>query len=227
MNKYILGHSYIDDIANSKERDQFVKWLPGIGNSKGIRPVKYKYLKTELPAYIVLITRQVMHRHYNPWDDIVDYASGKIYYWGDAKFNNDKNFREFDGNRVLLKTYETVLDGNLEALPPIIHFSKTESGKVVFNGLCVVRNLDMTWYEDKGKPVKNYRCELIILDQEEIDVAWLNNRANSQNDSEINNGSPQIWIDYTKGRTKKIDVYRKEIKSTEEQLPKDNTPESR
>ncbi len=28
MNKYKVGHSYIDDIANSKDIDQFVKWLP-------------------------------------------------------------------------------------------------------------------------------------------------------------------------------------------------------
>ena len=164
MNTYKVGHSYVDDIANSKDKDQFVKWLPGMGNSGGIRPVKYKNIKTDFPAYIILITRQTAHHHYNPWDDIVDYVSGKIYYWGDAKFNKEKNYKDFAGNKILLKTYENVLDANYETIPPILHFSKTESGKVVFNGLCVIRKLEMTWYEDKGKLIKNYRSELIILD---------------------------------------------------------------
>lgn len=227
LKSYKIGHSYIDDIANSKEKDQFVKWLPGMGNSKGIRPVKYKNIKTELPAYIVLITRQVAHHHYNPWDDIVDYVAGKIYYWGDAKLNKEKNYKDFDGNRILLRTYENVLDANLEAIPPILHFSKTESGKVVFNGLCVLRKLEMTWYEDKGKPIKNYRGELIILDEEEVSVSWLNERVICENYNEINKLSPSIWRAYIKGRTRKIEVFKKEIKSTEEQLPHENTEDAK
>ncbi|MBK7854858.1 MAG: hypothetical protein IPJ79_08080 [Bacteroidetes bacterium] len=31
-----------------------------------------------------MLTRQSAHRHLNPWDDIVDYVAGRIYYWGDA-----------------------------------------------------------------------------------------------------------------------------------------------
>jgi HJR/Mrr/RecB family endonuclease len=227
MNTYKVGHSYVDDIANSKNKDQFVKWLPGMGNSGGIRPVKFKNIKTDFPAYIILITRQTAHHHYNPWDDIVDYVSGKIYYWGDAKFNKEKNYKDFAGNKILLKTYENVLDANYETIPPILHFSKTESGKVVFNGLCVIRKLEMTWYEDKGKLIKNYRSELIILDEEEVSVAWLNERVNCKIHSEINKLSPPIWRDYVKGRTKKIEVFKKEIKSTEEQLPKENTDDAK
>jgi HJR/Mrr/RecB family endonuclease len=224
---YKVGHSYIDDIANSKDKDQFVKWLPGMGNSGGVRPVKFKNIKTDLPAYIILITRQTAHHHYNPWDDIVDYVSGKIYYWGDAKFNKDKNYKDFAGNKILLKTYENVLDANYASIPPILHFSKTESGKITFNGLCVIRKLEMTWYEDKGKPVKNYRSELIILDEEEVSVAWLNERANCKSPDEISKFSPPIWCDYIKGRTKKIEVFKKEIKSTEEQLPNENTEDAK
>lgn len=223
MNKYKVGFSYIDDIANSKEKDQFVKWLPGIGNSKGIRPVKFKYLKVDLPAYIVLITRQVIHRHYNPWDDIIDYVAGKIYYWGDAKFNKEKDYKEFDGNRVMLKVYENVLDANFSIVPPILHFSKRESGKVVFNGLCTLKKLEMTWYEDKGIPVKNYRCELIVLDEEEVSVTWLNSRAECELLSEINFDAPPIWYDYINGITRRIEVFKREIKSTDEQLPGENT----
>jgi hypothetical protein len=227
MNTYKVGHSYVDDIANSKDKDQFVKWLPGMGNSGGIRPVKFKNIKTGFPAYIILITRQTAHHHYNPWNDIVDYVSGKIYYWGDAKFIKEKNYKDFAGNKILLKIYENVLDAYYETIPPILHFSKTESGKVVFNGLCVIRKLEMTWYEDKGKPIKNYRSELIILDEEEVSVAWLNERVNCKIHCEINKLSPPIWRDYVKGRTKKIEVFKKEIKTIEEQLPKENTDDAK
>jgi HJR/Mrr/RecB family endonuclease len=227
MNCYKVGHSYIDDIANSRDKDQFVKWLPGIGNSKGIRPVKFSNFRVELPAFIVLITRQVLHRHYNPWDDIIDYVAGKIYYWGDAKNNKEKSYKDFEGNRTLLKCYENILDANLKIAPPILHFSKTESGKVVFNGLCTLKKIEMTWYEDKGIPVKNYRCELKILDEEEVNISWLNMRANCININEINDKSPKIWLDYIKGLTRKMEVFKKEIKTTEEQLPKINSQESK
>ncbi|MBK9415431.1 MAG: hypothetical protein IPN61_18765 [Bacteroidetes bacterium] len=176
MKVFKVGHSYIDNIGNAKEKDEFVSILPGMGNSGGIRPVRFHKYKSLLPSYIVLITSQINHRSDNPWDDIIDYVSGKIYYWGDAKFNKYKSYKEFQGNMVLLRTYETVLDADYKEVPPILHFSKAEKGKVVFNGLCVLNKLEMTWYEDDGKPIKNYRSELTILDEDEISVDWINSR---------------------------------------------------
>lgn len=219
MNVFKLGHTYIDDIANSREKDQFVKWIPGMGNSKGIRPVKYKNITTEVPAFIVLLTRQSDHRHFNPWDDIVDYLAGSIYYWGDAKFNERKSYNEFEGNKVLLKSFEQHLDGNYSIVPPILHFSKTEKGKVTFNGLCVIEKLSVTYYEDQGKPIKNYRCELVILDEENISMEWLNSRANADKIADINKKSPKVWTDYIKGRVRRVEVFKKEIKSKQLQLP--------
>jgi HJR/Mrr/RecB family endonuclease len=156
----------------------------------------------------------------------VDYVSGKIYYWGDAKYNKEKSYRDFEGNKLLLKTFEQHLDGNYDIVPPILHFSKTESGKVVFNGLCAFKRLELTWYEDEGKPVKNYRCELMVLDEDEIEVEWLTHRVNCEKIAEINEHAPTAWVDYTKGRIKKIEVFRKEIKSREQQLPEAGTTDS-
>lgn len=222
MNIFKIGHTYIDDIANSREKDQFVKWIPGMGNSKGIRPVRYKKIKTEVPAFIVLLTRQSVHRHFNPWDDIVDYLNGSIYYWGDAKFNTEKSFNEFEGNKVLLKSFETYLDGNYNMVPPILHFSKTNKGKVKFNGLCVIEKLSLTYYEDNGKPVKNYRCELAILDQETVNMDWLNERVNACDFNLNNTQQPRAWSEYIKGRVRRIDVFKKDIKSKTSQLPSNN-----
>lgn len=223
MNKFKVGNCYIDDIANSRDKDQFVKWIPGMGNSKGIRPIRYKNLALDIPAFIVLLTRQSSHRHFNPWQDVIEYISGKIYYWGDAKFSERKNYKEFSGNKILLKSFEHHLDGNYKVVPPILHFSKSSKGKVIFNGLCIIEKLGITWYEDNGKPVKNFRCELTILDEDEIDLNWLLNRANAKDISEINLHAPLTWKEYLKGRIRKIEVFKKEIKTKELQLPNSKT----
>ena len=219
MNIYKVGHSYIDDIANSKSKDQFVTWIPGMGNSKGIRPVRFKKIKSDLQAFIVLLTRQSSHRHLNPWDDIIDYVSGEIFYWGDAKFNKEKNYKDFDGNKVLLRSFECHIDGDFSKVPPILHFTKSEKGRVTFNGLCAFTKLELTWFESEGKPVRNFRSELIILDEEEVYTEWLNYRVNCDEVSETHSKAPKAWIGYINGRPKKIDVFKKEVKFKEQQLP--------
>lgn len=230
MNKsriYRLGHEYVDDIANSREKDQFVNWLPGIGNSKGIRSARYKKFKASIPAFVVLLTREINHKHHNPWDDIVDYNSSKIFYWGDAKFDINKGYREFDGNKTLLDVYDKWLDGRTNEIPPIIHFSKRTTGTIVFNGLCVISNVELTWFEDTGKPVKNYRFELTILDAEEVKVEWLLNRINITDLNEINNEfAPRAWTSYLNGRIDKLKLHKREILNKEVQLPSENSLEA-
>lgn len=216
-NEYKIGHEYIDDIANSNSSDQFVKWLPGIGNSKGIRPAKSKNEETKLPAFIILVTRNVSHKHHNPWDDIVDYGSSTIFYWGDAKFSHLKNYKDFDGNRCLIAVYEKYLDGNLSEIPPILHFSKRQKGKVTFNGLCIIKGAQLTWFEDEQKPVKNYRFELTILDEEKVNVSWLLKRIQSIRES--NSLAPESWVSFISGRVRKLNLLKKEILKREDQLP--------
>jgi hypothetical protein len=215
---YRIGHVYVDDIANSKEKDQFVKWLPGIGNSKGIRPAKSKGTwKNRLPAFVVLVTRGISHKHYNPWDDIIDYGSSRIFYWGDAKFDINKDYKDFDGNKCLMSIYEKHLDGKNSEVPPILHFSKKQTGKIIFNGLCLITNVETTWFEDNKKPVKNYRFELTILDEDKISVNWLLSRIkNSSNSDKI---APECWTSFIKGRIKKLNLIKKEILNKETQLP--------
>ena len=99
MRVFKVGHHYKDILSVSREEDQFVSWFSldgsGIGNSGGIRAAKYVKIKHTLPSYIVLITRETSHRVSNPWEDIIDYNSGSILYWGDAKFSLEKKYAEF------------------------------------------------------------------------------------------------------------------------------------
>lgn len=222
-NEYKVGHEYIDDIANSNSEDQFVKWLPGIGNSKGIRPAKSK--NGRLPAFIVLVTRKISHKHHNPWDDIVDYGSSTIFYWGDAKFSHLKSYKDFDGNRCLIAVYEKYLEGNFNEIPPILHFSKKQKGKIIFNGLCIIKGVQLTWFEDQQKPVKNFRFELTILDEEKVKVSWLLKRVYSIGESNLL--APEAWTSFTSGRIKKMNLLKKEILKGEDQLPPDDSPEKK
>ncbi|MFW9872474.1 MAG: restriction endonuclease [Candidatus Thorarchaeota archaeon] len=226
-----LGHNYKDILSVSREDDQFVSWFSynksGIGNSGGIRSAKYIHKISDLPCYIVLITRNISHRWYNPWEDTVDYASGKIYYWGDAKYDKEKSYSYFRGNRILLKTFEKILDSNLNEIPPILHFTKVKSGLVKFSGLCILSDLSLTWFEDRGVPVKNYRCELTILDTDHVNIDWLHYRVNCSNIDKLNDNAPKIWRNYIKGNINKLDVWSRNILKKEDQLPLPDSSESK
>ncbi len=223
-----MGHTYVDDIANSRERDQFVRWLPGIGNSKGIRCCKYKEYKSQVPAFIVLLTRVINHKHHNPWDDIIDYNSSKIFYWGDAKFDPSRSYENFEGNKTLKIVFEKWLDGKWSEIPPILHFSKKAKGSIVFNGLCVISNVELTWFEDVGKPVKNYRFELTILDVEQVNVNWLLSRVNARNSTEFTNDlTPKAWESFQKGRIDKLRLHKREILKKDDQLPEEGSDEEK
>lgn len=220
---YKIGHEYKDILSVSRENDQFVSWFAyngsGIGNSGGIRSGKYLKLNMDVPSYIVLITRGISHRSYNPWEDIIDYSTSSIFYWGDAKLSKNKHYSEFKGNKNLLKVFEHVLENNLTIVPPILHFSKTVSGIVKFNGLCVIASIEHTWFEDKGNPVKNYRYKLSILDVDEVKVEWLHNRVQCTDFEKLNKVAPKVWVDYIKGNTRKLDIWSKSIIKKVDQLP--------
>jgi HJR/Mrr/RecB family endonuclease len=97
----------------------------------------------------------------------------------------------------------------------------------VFNGLCVITNVETTWFEDRQKPVKNYRFELTILDAEEIYVDWLINRANGQHiDEDSNSLAPDSWKSFLNGRINKLDLFKKEILTREDQLPVEGSVEA-
>ena len=228
-NIYKIGHKYTDKGSRRHIDDEFLKWINidggGMRNADGIRALNYVTKKSNfIPAYLILVSHEVK-RHGNPWEDIVDFGTANIKYWGDAKFDKRLSYFDFRGNKRLLQIWYEILDTNFEIVPPILHFSKPQKGIVTFNGLCVLNNLELTWFEDKGFPVKNYKCELTILDVESIEVDWLHHRANCKDFAKLNIKAPKIWKDYIKGKIRKLDVWAKSIKNKENQLPKENTNE--
>jgi hypothetical protein len=132
-----LGHDYRDAGSVKAEGDQFLSWinLPGSGmrNMGGIRPLKFNALSEPVTAAVVLVTdERSAGSTSNPWNDLVDIPHGRIVYWGDAKFDPKRTVDDFLGNRPLRDAFNQVLDGHVALVPPILHFSKRETGVMRF-----------------------------------------------------------------------------------------------
>lgn len=228
-----VGHQYRDKAGVKFVDDELLRWLDtpagSIANSGGIRfkdcvsggPVDPETGRN-VPAFFVLITRDMSAQHHNPWDDVVDEVSGSIYYWGDAKFSaRDKLFNQFPGNARVEATNNLRLAGQLGEMPPILHFSKQRSGWLTFNGLCALSDVRHAWFEDEGKPIKNLRILLSILDTEIVPAEWLRQRvlANSVRDADRNH-APDVWRKVVKGKIERRQVWSSKVRSKEQQVPK-------
>ena len=222
--EYRLGHEYRDMGSSTASEDQFLSWInipgSGIRNMGGIRPLKFTNLSLSVHAYIVLVTDDRSGGSAtNPWEDLVDLPAGRIVYWGDAKFG-EKTVDEFVGNRALRTAWDQVLESARGLAPPILHFSKIRTGWLLFNGLCVLDRLDLTWFEDQsGRPVKNYRAHLTILDEEHIPLDWLHRRATASAPSDLRKDGPAVWRRYQAGFVDPLRVWARKIRSREAQLP--------
>lgn len=222
--RYRLGHDYRDSGSLRAEDDQFLAWinLPGSGmrNMGGIRPLKFTELREPASAAIVLVTdERSAGSAANPWDDLVDLHHGRIVYWGDAKFDRKRTVDDFPGNRALRDAFNQVLDSQMAIVPPILHFSKRSTGTLSFNGLCALERLELTWFEDHGRPVRNYRAHLTILDEEFIDVSWLQSRMRASSRSSLVGSGPRAWRRYQDGVVDRLRVWAPAVRPTSVQLP--------
>lgn len=227
-----VGHEYRDRGGYSFDNDEVLRWLHTergtIANSGGIR---YKDaiapVTTDgetgrvVPAYFVLITRDMSAQHHNPWDDVVDEISGNIVYWGDAKFSDrGRSYSAFKGNARLEAANNLRLIGRIADLPPILHFSKKRSGYLTFNGVCALSDLRHAWFEDEGRPVKNLRVLLSILDVEEVAAAWLNSRVlDADREAADRTLAPAAWLKAKKGRIERRHVWASKVRGRASQLP--------
>jgi Restriction endonuclease AspBHI N-terminal/Restriction endonuclease len=228
IRRYRLGHDYRDAGSVRALDDQFLSWinLPGSGmrNMGGIRPLKFTELRESVTAAIVLVTdERSAGSAANPWDDLVDLHHGRIVYWGDAKFDPRKTVDDFPGNRALREAFNQVLDSQMAIVPPILHFSKRASGTLTFSGLCALDRLELTWFEDHGRPVRNYRAHLAILDEEFVDVERLHSRIRATSRASLVGLGPRAWRRYQDGVVDRLRVWAPAVRSTTAQLPASGT----
>jgi len=179
-------------------------------------------------AFIVLVTTGTsINPSANPWEDEVDPLTGEITYWGDAKWDTKRlDVDSFVGNRSLRAAFDALLQGRKEIVPPILHFSKTKSGWVRFNGLCALEQLELSWFEDHGHPVQNYRARLAILDEANIPTDWLHRRMTATTPQELTKDGPAAWRDYQAGMLRRFTVWAPRIRSLESQIPAKGSPDA-
>mgnify|MGYP000557277193 CR=1 FL=1 len=225
--KYRLGQFYIDKGKRTDKTDQFLRWInidgSGMLNAPGIRPLNFasELSQSGLPAYVILVTDEKGTTHANPWDDNIDLSNSQILYWGDAKAHESKRLDDFRGNSALRKIYDYICTGERELIPPILHFSKPQKGVVKFTGLCTLDNLEISWFDDHGKPIQNYKVHLTVLDCDEVSTKWLHHRSKCEKITELNKhpDCPKVWTDYLRGRKRPIDIWFHKIISEADQLP--------
>ncbi|MGA2185457.1 MAG: restriction endonuclease [Bryobacteraceae bacterium] len=231
-NMYRVAHTYVDRGNPHLDGDEFSAWFAvndrTIAMTGGIRPCSYATPWVGLPAYVVVVTAHVAGDFANPWDDVIDERAGVIRYWGDAKHSDrEKACEAFRGNRCLKAVYDELLVGDRKVLPPLLHFSRRSTGQLVFNGLCSLESFELTWFEDRGRPIRNYRWGLTILDAEFVSVDWLKSRVVAGSKQELLNGAPEAWVDYVRGRTRRRQLWKAQVRTTEAQRPRPGSADAR
>jgi hypothetical protein len=223
--RFRVAHVYTDKGNPHLADDEFSGWLLAndrtIGMTGGIRPRSYLHaFGVNVPAYVVLVTAHVSGTFANPWNDVIDDRSGVIQYWGDAKYSaRGKSCDDFSGNKCMKAIFDELLVGDRRILPPILHFSRISTGRVVFNALCALESMELTWFEDSGRPIRNYRYGLAILDEEYLSVEWLRERSCAKSTATLLRNAPNAWTDFVRGRTRRRQIWTAHIRKTEEQLP--------
>ena len=228
--EYQLGHDYRDTGAVNRIDDQFLSWINlegrGMRNMGGIRPLGFHHLKAPVHAAIILVTHERSRGSAsNPWEDLIDLPHGRIVYWGDAK-RGQRSIDEFIGNRAMRAAHDQVLDDNVALIPPVLHFSKPSTGMVRFNGLCVIDRLELTWFEEKGHPVRNYRAHLTVLDEPTLDPAWLHRRMTATTLTDLSGDGPAAWQRYQAGYVDRLRIWAASIRDPRSQLPETGSRDS-
>lgn len=228
--KYKIGHVYRDTGSLNNELDELSRWLR-VKNTGGIRKAKFSdrafSSRLGLPAYLVLVTVRSGGVFHNPWSDVVDYHSGTLIYWGDAKFSKEKSCDDFPGNRELRNLFDRLLDTPRELIPPVLHFTKDARGSMRFSGLLAPERLDLSWFLDDERPVQNYRAHFAVLNCPEIDAGWLRARAAAKSEKELQTEwAPSAWKSFVGGKIDRLQTWRESVRHKAQQLPIKGSAES-
>lgn len=218
---YQIEEKYRDCGSIEDEEDQFVRWInkpldAGIRNIGGIRNIT-RVLDDKIEFLFFVSKTGIASGSENPWEDQIDLEAGRIKYWGDAKVSDEKTFDEFRGNKWVKRVYtEYYAKDKRKEAPPILVFEKPESGYVEFKGLCIINDLKIERFKQKGKIVPNYLIDLSILNTDEVRVEWIHDRVKNNTDRK----APEVWKKWVdQGVVDKYHVWMNEIREPSSQKP--------
>lgn len=208
---YRIGQTYRDAGNLNDPGDQFSRWITvgqsSISNGGGIRaqwPADATR-ETSVPANLFLVTADVATSFDNPWSTVIDYRSGTIEYWGDAKADASRTINDFRGNKILSGIYSAIKQHGIKRCCPILHFSRIGRAQLRFNGLCVLEKLEEKDFLDDDKHVLNLFATLTVLDADEVSVEWLRRRVLSPTEADVPKDAPEVWRDLQNDQLHRID----------------------
>lgn len=209
---YRVGQVYRDRAGVKFDDDEFLRWFnyeKTIANAGGVRWrdfLRHDLLSPgtarKIPAYFVLMTVRKRSQYQNPWEDVI--AADSIRYWGDAKIDSEKtSYLDFRGNQRFIASSDAATHG-MEAIPPILHFTKYEDGWVQFSGLCWLSNMTIETFNEGGREIENLVLSLAILDIPEVSLEWLKERSSSDGLQDANRKAPLVWLEACQGNLRQL-----------------------
>lgn len=176
-------------------------------------------------AYIVL---ESTNKH-SDWLDYIDYAMGRIQYYGDNREpGRELHDSKQKGNKILKEIFESLQSGNRKSIPPIFYFESEKGRNRRFLGLLVPGNdkikeedfLVAIWRIKNGERYQNYKALFTVLDVPYINREWLEDLLYGNGYASINAPKEwKQWIDEGVYKALCVDDSVLNYRTEEEQMP--------
>jgi predicted restriction endonuclease len=176
--------------------------------SKGVNPIaKAKAVDgRRRPAILIRSSPWKAGTVETPWHDVFDLDNGHVRYYGDHRADHTVPVGSTDGNAALLETvphHQGATPEQRALAAPLLIFAavtrnKTPKGYVQFCGVAVIESAEQIDQESGGRPFRNYRYDLTVLDLKAegggVDWSWLEARGNRDlSTAETLEHAPRSW----------------------------------
>ncbi len=159
------------------------------------------------PAIIISSSPHKKGSSETPWQDFFDPDNGHIRYFGDNK-DPGKDPAKAPGNKALLAAFQLAHSfdaSHRSQTPPLLYFRGQRKGYAVFQGLGVIRSVDLlTQWDNKNKrSFTNYAFDFAVFnleqEHEQFDSSWTQARRDpSLTLEQTNSTAPHSWQEWTK-----------------------------
>ncbi|MER8262801.1 HNH endonuclease [Streptomyces griseus] len=213
--------------------------LAQIQLSKGVNPIaKAKAVDGHRrPAVLIRSSPWKAGTVETPWHDVFDLDNGHVRYYGDHRVDHTVPVGSTDGNAVLLETalhHQGATPEQRALAVPLLIFAavtrnKTPKGYVQFCGLAIIENAEQIDQETDGRPFRNYRYDLAVLDLGEegggVDWSWIEARGNRDlSTAETLECAPHSWRRWVEhGHAALPEVRHRAVESEEDETTEPRT----
>lgn len=193
---------------------------------KGINPLQAVKLPGKLermPAILIVSNPRKAGSEDTPWENYLDVDNGYARYFGD-NYKPDQDPEEANGNFRLIEQFRIHRSENREErikASPIVIFERPEVGRLIFQGIAVITNVERVMQRVPGKTTAfaNYAFELTVLSLVEtgdtLDWSWINKRRDqAASDQETLEVAPESWKTWVNKGNGSLPAIRRSVAKT-------------